>query len=219
MNLGRQIYQALIGLAVTLTCSACESTEKSDNDSSADHTTDAFIHEVKGSIDEAFGNRQGAIDEFSKTIKFNPQDVYAHDMRGGMYLEFEQYEKAIDDFNQAVKYSSKDAFAYNDRGWCYAMLGKYKQAVDDAKKSIELAPQMSNSYDTLGYAQYGLGLIDDALKSYNKSIELNANDGYVYYHRATLYKKLKKQDLAQQDYDKAVGFGYVPKKSEQAKSD
>jgi len=61
----------------------------------------AEAYDVKGSIYEAIGRREQAIEEFQKAIRFNPNYWRAYAGIGGIYLEQEKFDLALENLYQA----------------------------------------------------------------------------------------------------------------------
>ena len=49
------------------------------------------------------GDDQGAIEQYDKAIRIDPQYVSAHDTRGDAYRKLGQYERAIQDYDEAIR--------------------------------------------------------------------------------------------------------------------
>ncbi|WP_235334598.1 tetratricopeptide repeat protein [Aphanizomenon flos-aquae] len=57
----------------------------------------------RGFVRNDLGDKQGAIDDYTLAIKFNPNDAYAYHGRGNVKSALGDKQGAIADFQQAVK--------------------------------------------------------------------------------------------------------------------
>lgn len=107
----------------------------------ADAATEAKEWFEKGLQLIKAGDRQGAIDAYSKAIELDPKYVNAYGERGFAYAKSGDYEQAIADFSKAIELAPKLALAYEMRGLAYdRMLGldDYQKAIQDWKTAAKL---------------------------------------------------------------------------------
>ena len=86
------------------------------------------------------GNKDKALEYYTKAIGMDPNHFDAHSNRGLIYLSRDQYDKAIADFTLAIKLNPDSANAYYNRGLSSFYMERYDQAIADFSRSIELDP-------------------------------------------------------------------------------
>ena len=87
---------------------------------------------------------QAAINDFTQTIKINPNDAIAYSSRGIPHVYLKDYQAAINDFTKAIKINPNLAAAYAGRGVVRFNLKDYQQAIPDLEKASELYKQQGN---------------------------------------------------------------------------
>ncbi|MBE9209947.1 tetratricopeptide repeat protein [Nostoc sp. LEGE 06077] len=149
------------------------------------------------------GNYQESVDNFTQTIKINPQNSVAYNHRGNAFYRLGDYEKAQADSTQAIALNPQDANAYYDRGFAWFGLSKYKEAIADYTKAIKLNSQNPYAYYGRGLARVKVNEYQSAILDFNRAIELNSNYGLAYYHRGLVNIELGKKQAALRDFEKA----------------
>ncbi|AFY42636.1 tetratricopeptide repeat protein [Nostoc sp. PCC 7107] len=149
------------------------------------------------------GNYQESVDNFTQTIKINPQNYVAYNHRGDAFYRLGDYEKAQADSSKAIALNPQDANAYHDRGFAHFGLGKYKEAIADYTKAIKLNSQNPYAYYGRGLARVKVKDYQAAMRDFNQAIALNPSYGLAYYHRGLVNAQLGKQKAALIDFKKA----------------
>ena len=90
---------------------------------------------------------RGAIQDFNKAIKLNPNDVEAFYGRGLSKDSLEDYKGAIEDLNKAIELDPKYVEAFSGRGIAKISLGQKSSGCLDLSKAGELG--MSEAYDLI----------------------------------------------------------------------
>ena len=133
------------------------------------------------------GNRETAIEYYTRAIELNPEYADAYNNRGIAYKNIKEYEKAIRDYNKAIELNPEYAMAYNNRGIAYYNLKEYEEAISDYNKAIELNPEYAAAYNNRGNVYDDLKEYEKAISDYNKAIELNPKYAGVYENLSELY--------------------------------
>lgn len=114
---------------------------------------------------------------------------------------------AVQAFSKAIEFSDNHALAYFCRGSVYMELKMYDNAEKDycrAMNQLNYLPPTALFFNALGNVQYWLGKYSEAIKYYGQAIQTDNNFIAAYNNRGNAYIKLNKQELAIQDYKKAL---------------
>jgi tetratricopeptide (TPR) repeat protein len=157
-----------IGLGLTATllqpiANAQSSVEVANSARSID-TTFAIARERRGTGDNfgsamqkyRQGDFQGALADYNRAIKNNPQSANAYYNRGLLKADkLQDYPGALSDYNRAIKLKPNYDAAYNNRGNLKAdKLQDYPGALSDYNRAIKLKPRNANSYYNRGILKY-----------------------------------------------------------------
>lgn len=135
------------------------------------------LYKKKGICDLKTNNIANAIEDFTNSIKYNPDNYDAYHLRSKAYRKLGNYELALKDANNAIELFCEFAEAYNNRGSIYYLLGKPDEAINDLTKAISLKPDYSGAY-------YNRSLVYSNLK---KNYKLAKDD----LEKAEYYKSIK----------------------------
>ncbi|MEO0933010.1 MAG: tetratricopeptide repeat protein, partial [Cyanobacteria bacterium J06641_2] len=92
------------------------------------------------------GDYQGAIADYTKAIKINPNYANAYSNRGFSRYKLKDNQGAISDFTKAIEINPNDFKVYNERGNARLDLKDYQQAIADYTKAIEINPNFAYAY-------------------------------------------------------------------------
>ncbi len=107
---------------------------------------------------------------------------------------------ALSDLNSLK--SENNAILYDLKGLIYTEINDYELAGKYLENVIAIAPDYELAYLNLSLVRMNEGDLTEALVLVDKVIERNPNMRKAYYYRATLYKKMGKNDKALKEYDK-----------------
>ena len=122
---------------------------------------------------------KGAISDFSKAIKINPQYGDAYYNRGLAKENLKDFEGAIKDYTKAIEFFPKgeDAGdAYHGRGYAKEMLKDFEGAIKDYTKATKLIPEDGDLYMDIHFLKLSLEDFEGAVSARNKSLELYSKD-------------------------------------------
>ena len=128
-------------------------------------------------------NYKGALSDFSKAIKINPQYEDAYNERGNVKLDLKIYKGAISDYTKAIKINPQFGDAYYNRGLAKENLEDFDGAISDYTKAIEIYPKgedQGDAYHGRGYAKEMLKDFNGALSDYTKATKLIPENGDLY---------------------------------------
>ncbi|MBM25004.1 MAG: hypothetical protein CL760_04810, partial [Chloroflexi bacterium] len=164
------------------------------------------------------GKHEEAIDEYSETIKIDPNYTNAYFNRGvsygklgkheeakadrahtnfnrGLsYGKLGKHEEAIDEYSEAIKLNPNYADAYNNRGFSYGKLGKHEEAKADRADT--------NFFRGVSYGK--LGKHEEAIDEYSETIKIDPNYSKAYNNRGLSYCELGQHEKAIEDYNKVI---------------
>ena len=126
---------------------------------------------------------KGALKDYTKAIKINPQYSDAFNNRGNVKLDLNLYKEAIKDYRKAIEFSPQYGDAYYNSGLAKENLKDFKGAIKDYTKAIEFFPKgedAGDAYHGRGYAKEMLKDFEGAIKDYTKATKLIPEDGDLY---------------------------------------
>ena len=97
-------------------------------------------------------NYQKAIDDYSRTIRLDPNEVEAFRKRGYAYNNIGLYKKAINDCNKTIKLDPTLALNFSNRGSVYNSIGLQQKAINDCTQAIKLDPKLPDAFFERGAA-------------------------------------------------------------------
>ncbi len=128
----------------------------------------------------------GAVCDFDKVIKNNPNSDVTYFNRGKAYDCLYEYTKAINDYGMAIELNSHFSEAYHSRGFLLATKMKdYYGAIDDFDKAIKLTPNKESYYFHRGLSWSLLGDDNEAITNYDMAIEINPKYTLAFYMRSS----------------------------------
>jgi tetratricopeptide (TPR) repeat protein len=151
----------------------------------------AYAYAGRGKLLARDKNYLGAIEDFDKAIKINPNNPQFFVDRALIRTESRQYREAISDLDQAIGLKSGNAVAYASRGLVLASMQHYDLAAADLTEAIRIAPNYAGAYHTRGWVFEQLGQIGKALSDYEQAILLDRDDIALYEARARCRSTLR----------------------------
>jgi tetratricopeptide (TPR) repeat protein len=169
------------------------------------------------------GKFQEAIPYWTKTIdilKEHPKELKPEEAKGlleGAYCDrglcyenLHQHEAAVMDYCLALMTVPNDPDVLVDRGNAYRHLKQYQQAIMDLNDALRFHySKPMEVYSNLATVYLGSGDMEKALENCNKAIELDPKAWVPYQTRSQVYGKMGKNELANQDREKAKQLGFV----------
>jgi tetratricopeptide (TPR) repeat protein len=144
----------------------------------------AKYHYLNGYSNQKSLNIRGAIEDYSKVIKYDNSFVTAYISRGSAYLDLKEYDRSIKDYNKAIELTPEDAQIYAYRGRAYYEIEEFDNALRDYDKALTLDNKFAYAYYNRGLLFYsvkfdfkkGCDDLNIALKlGYNQAEELLRN--------------------------------------------
>lgn len=123
---------------------------------------DSFYFMSRGSVKDALGKHDDAMDDYNQAIKLDPENILAYDVRAHSKNHVADYKGAIDDYSKILKLDPNNGEAYTVRGKINLKLKNYQAAVEDFTEAIRLDPKDLDA--NLSIAEYyrDKGMLDKA---------------------------------------------------------
>ena len=150
------------------------------------------------------GEKQLAIEHYTKAIELQPEDSDTYFRRGEAYNVAGSHDLAIQDWNKSIELNPDRGNAYWSRAIAHLIKGEFDLAIPDYTKLIELNPDEASTYILRAIAHTHKGDFALAIQDYTKLIELNPDDAFAYWSRGSIHYNKDEFDLAIQDFDKAL---------------
>lgn len=151
------------------------------------------------------GKYPAAMDYFNRILETEPRNIDALQGLGYAWDAEGKVENAIKSYRQAIAldpqlYSSHEAF-----GSFYFDRGRYQEAEEEFRKGIQLAPGRPAAYANLGAVLIDGHKYNEAIDALILSLKIK-EDPQAYNNLGAAYSFQKRNDLAAQNYQKAVGL-------------
>ena len=162
-------------------------------------------------------DKNAALSDYKKACELKPNDLFSFVFMGRINYDLNNFESAIQNYSKAISIYP-DGMSYYERAKSYIELEKYKEAITDFTKAISISKDTTNEtwavvdyniidiYWGRAYCFEKLNNYSSAISDYSKIIEITKDDpgSGTYKKRAKNYVKLKRNDLAVLDYNKAI---------------
>lgn len=144
------------------------------------------------------GDLAGAIKEFSRALKVNPQFIDAYYKRAVTRFDFGDLQGAIEDYNEVLQMHPDNINAYCGRGLTNLALGNIEAAIEDATQATRINPNHASAYSLRGTACQRLGNVQAAIANFKKAAEiyLEQKDAVKCRHCIETIKKLQPPSAA-----------------------
>ncbi len=144
-------------------------------------------------------NAERALDDYTQSIRLDPNYPSAYYNRGIVYRQMNRFDEAIADYTSALRLQESHEF-YNNRGVAYERKGDNDRALADYNSAIRLKRDYAIAYYNRANIHSDQGKSDLALKDYNEALRLNPQYSNAYFNRGLLFKKTGQKDKAIDDF-------------------
>ena len=147
----------------------------------------------------------GAIENFCRAIKLNPNYANAYNNRALVRAELGDYPGAIEDYKEAILLNPDCAIFHNNLGIISSKLGDYQGAQAAHTRAIKLNPDYAQAYNDRGVNNVEIGNLEEVLKDFTQAIELNPDDALAWNNRGDVYfLELDDLQIALDDYTQSA---------------
>jgi tetratricopeptide (TPR) repeat protein len=151
------------------------------------------------------GDLDGAIGNFSRALRLEPNNAQAYYQRGRARVFKADYDKAIPDLDQAIQRDATNVDAYNQRGWAHQSLFNYRSAEQDYTQALQLQPDIPTVLVRRSQARFFLEDFNGAITDATRAITLDPANDIAYNARCyALARGLGGFKAALADCNKAV---------------
>jgi TolB-like protein/Flp pilus assembly protein TadD len=162
-------------------------------------------HTALGAVKSCLGfDFAGAIDEFERALKLNPNDSTAHHWLGNHPLtNLGQLDRALVEIKRARELDPLSLIINSNIGYTLMLSGKDDEAIAQLRKTLELDGSFYYARFTLGNALEHKGSFAEAIAEYQRAIELSddiAPLGFL----GHLYAKMGRRDEAKKILDRLL---------------
>ena len=105
------------------------------------YPNESFLYYWRGSVFNSMGEKQAAIEDFSKAIELDATNEKAYVLRGICKADLEDKDGALEDYNKAIELNPEDGSAYSMRAMVKLDLGD----MDGANKDLDKSNKLMNS--------------------------------------------------------------------------
>ena len=116
------------------------------------------------------GQRDKALERFSRAIELFPDYFQAMSERGDLYVVQRKLNEAAADFAHALKVDDHYGPALRGSGYCKLEKKEFAQAIDDFERSLSAEPDNANTYLLLGIANLELNRREPARQALQKAL-------------------------------------------------
>jgi tetratricopeptide (TPR) repeat protein len=150
-----------------------------------------------------------AIDNYTATLRINPNYAIAYTNRGIAYSNKKMYDQAIEDYTAALRIDTNVALAYTGRGMAYANKEMYDRAIEDYTVALRIKPNDANVYTSRGMAYLNIRMYDRAIEDCTNALRIDPNHTYVisaYSSRGAAYYNKGDYQRAISDFMQTLGL-------------
>ncbi|MDR3047521.1 MAG: tetratricopeptide repeat protein [Bacteroidales bacterium] len=119
-----------------------------------------------GNTKREFTDYNGAINDFTQAIRYDPKYAAAYNNRGSIKLDKLDYNGAIEDFTQAIKIDNSHTGAYYNRGNAKLDTSDYEGAIEDYTEAIKILKEKQQVFRDV-YKNRGIAFANT--KQYEKA--------------------------------------------------
>lgn len=147
---------------------------------------------------------QGALQDFSLAIEYNPVYTLAFQYRGITRSRLGMYNEALSDFARAIEMRPNFGGAYYSRAVTYFLNQQFANAIQDYNSFLRIEPLDPAAHVNRGTAKLYLRDTTSAMNDYNRAIRVNPYFEDAYLRRGLVYLGQGKTENGIDDMDRAI---------------
>jgi tetratricopeptide (TPR) repeat protein len=141
---------------------------------------------------------------YEKAISAKPDLAEAYSNLSQVYQILNRYDAAINTLKKGVQVIPNDGNLYISLAWVYSLSDRHIEAIGAGKKAVSLAPNNYMGHTNLCRAYMDVKEYETAIEICNTALKLNPGDGETNFYLARIHDFLRKPDIANNYYKKAV---------------
>ena len=118
------------------------------------------------------GKPQEAFNDFSESIKIDPNYESAYFARAILLSEYQDNESALADWNKLINLNSQSDVYFMERAITKAILGKYSDSANDFAKAIKINPNNGKIFSNKGVSLYKYQGREESCNDFKKAASL-----------------------------------------------
>jgi tetratricopeptide (TPR) repeat protein len=160
----------------------------------------------RGVVYNNIGQHEQAIHDFSKCLKYKPDNIDGLIGRANSLSALNRFQEALPDYDNYLKIKPYDAKGFMWRGMAYAKLKMPDKAFADLETSRKMLPDNYEVYYWLGLLTYEKNDFKTTLDYLDKAISLDDTKSDIYSWRGLARYKLNMLDASIEDFNKALSL-------------
>jgi tetratricopeptide (TPR) repeat protein len=165
---------------------------------------DSEVWRYRGGVRAWMKDIDGAIADYSESIRLAPASVEAYMARGFVWQLKGDPKRAMQDWTEAVRLSPADGRVLHTRGVEWMERGDFDRAIEDFSKVLELEPDAGYAHYSRGRARAANGEWESAIEDFTAAIALEPNLALAYCDRAIAFRGRGDFALAAADFNRAI---------------
>jgi tetratricopeptide (TPR) repeat protein len=157
---------------------------------------------ANGRLWESTGNRQKAMESYTKALEVKPNDAKALASIARLHHGGGDHAKAIEFFQKAIQQDPEESTLHNDLGLTYSKSGNNQAAVASLTTALKMDPGTSRYANNLATVKFDQGKSDEALSVLME----NNKPAVAHYNMAYLFQERGQVDDAKKHLSEAVKY-------------
>jgi tetratricopeptide (TPR) repeat protein len=154
----------------------------------------------------ARGDRQLALECFTRIVERDPRDVAALNNRGLLLGSLGQIEPALACFRQSLQIDQHNVIALVNGGIALAHLGQSSSALDWYARAIAIDPRHVEAWKCRGQALQLLNRKAEAVESFNAILQIDPRNIDAYFSLGQLFESLDRPAEALMCFGEALNY-------------
>ena len=167
-------------------------------------STNAYVHNMMGTIRYQMKDIAGAREEFQKAIEYNPDIAVAYQNLGNIHYHNREFQEAASYYEKAVELDPNEQEYYIGLAGIYEILGDNVKAEGTYRKAIDRGYTTPRLLLTYGKTLVRLGRFEEARESFEEAVRDEPRFSLAYNELGNLMDKTGKPSEAVSMYTKAI---------------